>query len=150
MAIWPSVRQRMAGWPAVTASMSARVGRVLVGQMVWSQPPPCSHVPDLAVLAKVLMRCCISARDFVPSRSMVSFCWPAEAMWVWASLKPGMAKAPLRLMILVLGACSFKRLASVPTAVILPWEMAIAVTFAGVLEGSSGRRWDPVRMLPWM
>ena len=96
------------------------------------------------------MRCCISARDFVPSRSMVSFCWPAEAMWVWASLKPGIAKAPSRSMILVLGAFSFRRLASVPTAVILPWEMAIAVTFAGGFEGSLGRRWAPVRMLPLM
>jgi hypothetical protein len=27
--------------------------------------------------------------------------------------------------------------------------MATAVTRAGVWEGSSGRRWVPVRMLPW-
>ncbi len=42
-AMWPSTRKRKAGWPAVTGSRSSRVGRVLVGQLVWSQPPPRIH-----------------------------------------------------------------------------------------------------------
>ena len=74
------------------------------------------------------MRCCISAREGVPSRSTVSFCWPAAAMWVWASLKPGMAKAPLRSMTLVCGDLSFRISASAPTARILPLATAMAVT----------------------
>ena len=70
-------------------------------------------------------------------------------MWVWASLKPGIAKAPWRSMTFVLGPFSLRRSASVPAARIFPLAMAMAVTFAGVGEGSLGRRWVPVRMLPW-
>src|SRR5437879_4204737 len=71
-------------------------------------------------------------------------------MWVWASLKPGIAKAPWRSMTLVFGPFSFRRSASVPAARIFPLAMAIAVTVAGVGEWSLGRRWTPVRILPWM
>ena len=70
-------------------------------------------------------------------------------MWVWASLKPGIAKAPWRSMIWVFGPFSLRSSASVPAARIFPLAMAMAVTFAGVGEGSLGRRWAPVRMLPW-
>ena len=73
-----------------------------------------------------------------PSRSTESFCWPASAMWVWASLKPGMAKAPWRSMILVFGAFSFRMVASVPTAWILPLAMAMAVTLPGWGRGRWG------------
>ena len=119
-----------------------------VGVVPAAAVKPCD--PGLAVAAKVLMRCCISAREVTWSRSMVSFCWPAEAMWVWASLKPGMAKAPLRSIIFVLGAFSFSTLASVPVAKIFPLATAMAVTWAGVGLGRCWRRWVPVRMLPWM
>ena len=50
-AMWPSTRPRMAGWPAVTWSMSSRVGSLSSGQRVWSHPPPRSQVPGLAVAA---------------------------------------------------------------------------------------------------
>src|SRR5437899_8268435 len=70
-------------------------------------------------------------------------------MWVWASLKPGMAKAPWRSTIFVWGPFSFSRSASLPVARIFPLAMAIAVTRSGVEEGWLGRRWAAVRMLPW-
>ena len=50
----------------------------------------------------------------------MSFCWPAPAMWVWASMKPGMTNAPLRSTILVAGDLRRRMLASLPTAMILP------------------------------
>ena len=48
-AMWPSTRRKMAGWPAVTWSRSARVGSLSSGQRVWSQPPPWIQVPGFAV-----------------------------------------------------------------------------------------------------
>ena len=42
------------------------------------------------------MRCCISASEGTPTRLTESFCRPASPMCVWASLKPGIAKAPFR------------------------------------------------------
>ncbi len=58
------------------------------------------------------MRCSISASDLTPSRLMDSFCRPASAMWVWASLKPGIANALWRSTIFVFGPFSFRMFAS--------------------------------------
>jgi hypothetical protein len=53
-------------------------------------------------------------------------------------------------MIFVSGVFVLSRSASLPVARIFPSAMDRAVTLAGVGEGSLGRRWAPVRMLPWM
>ena len=138
-AMWPSVRSRKAGWPAVTASRSWRGGEGFRGPL--GVVPAAAEDPLCRARRwrrRSLMRCCISASEGVPSRSTVSFCWPAEAMWVWASLKPGMAKAPWRSMTLVCGAFELRMSASVPTAMMVPLVMAMAVTRAGVAEVSSG------------
>ena len=152
MTIWPSVRWNTAGWPVVTESISCRVGSVFDAHSVWSQPPPTIHTPGGCAAVKILMRSSMSARDGLWSRSTESFCRPAEAMWVWASLKPGMTKAPARSTTCVLGPRSLSTSSSVPTATMVALVTARAVTRAGVGDGSccraSGSRWAPVRILP--
>ena len=51
-------------------------------------------------------------------------------------------------MTLVLGPFSLSKLSSSPTAWILPLEMAMAVTLAGVVDWSSADKWLPVSILP--
>ncbi len=51
-AMWPSTRVKIAGWPALAASMSCRVGVFLSGQRVWSHPPPVSHCPRRRLLRR--------------------------------------------------------------------------------------------------
>ena len=82
MAMWPSTREKMAGWPAVTASKSWRVGSCVPVQRVWSQPPPVSQVPGLALAAKARMRACMAASDLLPTRSTLRRWLPARARWV--------------------------------------------------------------------
>ena len=53
---------------------------------------------------------------------------PALAMWVWASLKPGITKALFRSMIFVVGVFRARMVASSPMAMILPLATAMAVT----------------------
>ena len=50
-AIWPSSRLTKTGWSRVTASMSCRVGSLLLGQDSWSQFPWRIHVPFGSVFA---------------------------------------------------------------------------------------------------
>ena len=136
MAMWPSMRRRNAGWPAVILSRSWRVGSTFMDQSVWSQLPPVSQWFCGEFLAKASILVCIAARDLTPVRSTFSLVRPASPRWVWASLKPGKMKLLVSFESTsqrrVLGPASRVTSSLVPTASTLPPPIAMACTTSGL------------------
>ena len=138
--LWPSAREKTAGWSPVTASRSWRVGSLTGVHLVSSQPRPVIHSPAGVALARSAMRDFISSRVRVPARLTFNLSKPPEEKCRCASLKPGMTKCPPRSTTFVPWPFSFSISAFVPMATILPWRTAIAwalgseTVFAGAVS----------------
>ena len=149
MAMWPSVRQRTVG------VIGGDLVEILAGGELLAGPE--SVVPSL--LPGAMCRRVLWWRRFGFFPAWRRGWGSGRGRWLVFAVRGGHVHVSVvearegegSLQVDEVGGGGFKleNFGVGPTARMRPLEMAMAATRAGVGLGSSGRRWAPVRMLPW-
>ncbi len=139
-AMWPSVREKMAGWPAVTGRGPARVGSGFAGPEVWSQPPPRIQVPGLARAWRCSLGCALHVGERAGAVEVDGELLAAGLGDVGVGVvEAGHGEGAVEVDELGFGALELEEIsASVPMAMMVPLATARAVTRAGVAQVSPG------------
>ena len=92
--VWPSTLDSAATRSPDTESRACRSGCSGTAQRLWFQRPLCSHSPSGSRSAWARTSSSVSSSDRASRRSTDDRSRESHSVWMWASCRPGMTRAP--------------------------------------------------------